>query len=138
MIDNVPKEISFNSINRIKCFWTFSLTVGILFKKIVPSLGIFLTREDNFLTLHCNTWIKKQHPLITSLRYSLHEECPNKEFFLVRIQENKAKKKSRIWALFTQWFSTSIYFRDIESSLNVMYNWKKWSIICKQPKQSGI
>ena len=43
-------------------------------------------------------------------RQTLHEKCPNTEFFLVRIflysvriQENTDQKKLRIWTLFTQW-----------------------------------
>ena len=49
--------------------------------------------------------------------HPLREKCPNTEFFLVRIflysvglnthslriQENRNKKKLRIWTLFTQW-----------------------------------
>ena len=33
---------------------------------------------------------------------TLHGKCPNKEFFLVRIQENTDQKKLCIWTLFTQ------------------------------------
>ena len=36
------------------------------------------------------------------MKFSRHEECPNLELFLVRIQEKKDQKKLRIWALFTQ------------------------------------
>ena len=34
---------------------------------------------------------------------SLRGMCPNTDFFLVRIQENKEQKKLRIRTLFTQW-----------------------------------
>ena len=35
------------------------------------------------------------------IRYTLRENNPNTEFFLVRIQENTNQKKLRIWILFT-------------------------------------
>ena len=34
--------------------------------------------------------------------FSLRENCPNTEFFLVRIQENTDQKKICIWTLFMQ------------------------------------
>ena len=33
---------------------------------------------------------------------TLRENCPNTEFFLVRIQENTDQKKLRIWTLLTE------------------------------------
>ena len=38
---------------------------------------------------------------------SLRENCPNNEFFLVRIQEDTDQKKLGIWTLFAQWMSSS-------------------------------
>ena len=35
-------------------------------------------------------------------KQALLEKCPDTEFFLVRIRENKDQNKLRIWTLFTQ------------------------------------
>ena len=63
---------------------------------------------------------KLQSKMFNFLHNSLHEKCPNTEFFLVRIfphfdwirrdtpvwiRENTDQKKLLIWALFTQWLS---------------------------------
>ena len=49
-------------------FCIFSLTIGKLFRKIVPWVVIlFFTRKDNFLSLLWGIWIKQHLPLISPL-----------------------------------------------------------------------
>ena len=57
--------------------------------------------------------------------YTLHEKCPNTEFFLVWIQENTDQKKLRILRLFMQWHPYLIR----TSQGNVSVQKQGWSII---------
>ena len=91
--------------------WKSSLSLT----SAVPSQSTFYFSVTNFL----RTVINKIYILIIPvcftigiLKFSImsqtrpdllpvREQCPNTEFFLVRIQENKDQKKLPIWTLFT-------------------------------------
>ena len=68
------------------------------------------------------------------MKHSLHEICPNTEFFLVRIF-NADQTKLLIWTCFTQWFYKSNsrwldVFLDTEESQSQVwcYQNSSWSI----------
>ena len=89
------------------------------------SVSYFLSAKFKDLKLYASA-VNLSSEITFSISDALHENCPNTEFFLVRIflylfriQENKDQKKPRIWTLFTQlrefrvrasYFSTSVIF----------------------------
>ena len=71
-------------------------------------------------------WEKLNHKYICSFHLvnrSLHEKCPNTEFFLVRIQENTDQKKLRVWTLFTHWLTLQLHSGKIFSTTRHLKTW---------------
>ena len=85
-------------------------------------MGLFLKKNHG---LRCRDSIFLLNWIVGLTLYLLREKCPDSEFFLVRIQENKDQRKLRIRTLFTQCLLLKVppFFdlRLLFISINVTY-----------------
>ena len=89
------KKIIFKRLSLPKGYSQKSLGLSCL---IIPFI-----LSDNSLQFFLSEYFAAS-TLFSSLADALHEECPNTEFFVVRIQENTDQQKLRIWTFSTQCF----------------------------------